>query len=1068
MRRVCLIRLVVSAALVPAGAGVAGAHETPGDLFKRIDKFADAEEARRDAKLAKLRLEIREIEKQLQNLSGMSDSLALEGEGKLRAAAASREREWKRFVESPADQKSETERQLRRIAPLELGRLYAAMGRYDVAAERLRTWIAHKDLYHGQKDQVFLVHDLTLAAATLVKIEQPHDAVNPVDEAIRLCRQMRGPYARPEENPLLPPCLLVRARVANATGNHLAARDRAAEALKLIRQQHAGEAVQSAEALNVRATARQALGDAPAAFVDLQEALKVLDSDLGPVKKDLARAEVRTSLALLYFERGEEPAGRETVKQALNDYRAFFPPNDFPKGHPGLIRALCSLGDMLSRHRQNGDAEKQHAQAEKLHEEALRSCEQFYPHAHPVKLATLLSYAQGKSAAGKLVEARDAFAKAETLARELYPDHAYPNGHAYRALCLARLGGAQARLGDYRTALATLERSRAMYDEVYPQGHPDVPATLQRLGEVRMRLGMRREAAEAFAEALGQDQKNLSGFTRGADEAEALAYARPRRQSLYGYLAVTRDGGVADGDVYARVWAAKNPVTRQVEERRAATRSAMAKSPKVAELREQLIDARSRVARFSAADVSPSDRAAKLAETVNECNRIVNRLEEELPDYRSRVALAHATPRELAEALPPGAAFIDIVAYAAEPGADAPVSHYAAFVLTPGGNPVRAELGRADQIRDAVEKWRAAVTNWQARAPSGVRAQNEAETERQAARIAELAWLPIARKLGPTDTKVLYVSTDGDLARFPFAALPTGQGEILLERYQVNVVPHGPFLLEQLRKRRSPLAEAAGDMLVVAAVNYGGPGGAGRLTPLQTSVEARPPGGAVKLRELLGDAATGAAVCRGLQSAVVAHFDTHGGFDQALLDEEKGVLQDYFDNWDYHGPASATRFGLRLRSPQNCAWLALAGADQADSNSAEGGHLRAGTISELALQNLRLAVLAACETGVGEVTPNEGVQSLHRAFHLAGCPNVVFSLWNTSDSATRVLMKEFYRQLWEGKQAPPEALRLAQLAVYRHPELLAGWKPSAGATRPASARAPAKLWAGFVFSGAGE
>ena len=83
------------------------------------------------------------------------------------------------------------------------------------------------------------------------------------------------------------------------------------------------------------------------------------------------------------------------------------------------------------------------------------------------------------------------------------------------------------------------------------------------------------------------------------------------------------------------------------------------------------------------------------------------------------------------------------------------------------------------------------------------------------------------------------------------------------------------------------------------------------------------------------------------------------------------------------------------------------------------------------LSGLELAVLSACETGLGDVAGGEGVFGLQRAFHLAGCRDVVASLWKVPDAATAALMGEFYRTLWDDKLPPLLALQKAQLAVYR-------------------------------------
>ncbi|HEV3146767.1 MAG TPA: CHAT domain-containing protein, partial [Gemmataceae bacterium] len=127
----------------------------------------------------------------------------------------------------------------------------------------------------------------------------------------------------------------------------------------------------------------------------------------------------------------------------------------------------------------------------------------------------------------------------------------------------------------------------------------------------------------------------------------------------------------------------------------------------------------------------------------------------------------------------------------------------------------------------------------------------------------------------------------------------------------------------------------------------------------------------------------------------------------------------------------------------------------------------------------------ACETGLGDYTGGEGVQGLQRAFHLAGCPNAVASLWNVNDSATAALMAKFYHEMWVNNKPPIEALREAQLTIYHHPELIAELAGERGApnqkrvlelspeelapAKPQAAKwADTKLWAAFVLSGLGK
>jgi CHAT domain-containing protein len=78
------------------------------------------------------------------------------------------------------------------------------------------------------------------------------------------------------------------------------------------------------------------------------------------------------------------------------------------------------------------------------------------------------------------------------------------------------------------------------------------------------------------------------------------------------------------------------------------------------------------------------------------------------------------------------------------------------------------------------------------------------------------------------------------------------------------------------------------------------------------------------------------------------------------------------------------------------------------------------------LQQARLAILSACETGFpGAELPDEAI-SLPSALMQAGVDGVAASLWSVADASTMMIMVRFY-ELWRGqKMAPHEALFAAQ------------------------------------------
>jgi CHAT domain-containing protein len=81
-----------------------------------------------------------------------------------------------------------------------------------------------------------------------------------------------------------------------------------------------------------------------------------------------------------------------------------------------------------------------------------------------------------------------------------------------------------------------------------------------------------------------------------------------------------------------------------------------------------------------------------------------------------------------------------------------------------------------------------------------------------------------------------------------------------------------------------------------------------------------------------------------------------------------------------------------------------------NENSGDDGHLFAGEIYNLNL-NAELAVLSACQTGLGKYSKGEGVIGLSRALVYAGAKNLVVSFWSVADESTAQLMTDFYSEL---------------------------------------------------------
>lgn len=130
--------------------------------------------------------------------------------------------------------------------------------------------------------------------------------------------------------------------------------------------------------------------------------------------------------------------------------------------------------------------------------------------------------------------------------------------------------------------------------------------------------------------------------------------------------------------------------------------------------------------------------------------------------------------------------------------------------------------------------------------------------------------------------------------------------------------------------------------------------------------------------------------------------------------------------------------------------LIFAGADNIINNvqipqDIDDGILYADEVSNLNFSNINLVVLSACQSGLGNIASSEGVFGLQRGFKLAGAHSIIMSLWKVDDTATQILMTEFYKNVVMGRnyrEALAEAqnvLRLDENGKYDSPHFWAAF-----------------------------
>jgi CHAT domain-containing protein/tetratricopeptide (TPR) repeat protein len=800
------------------------------------------------------------------------------------------------------------------------------------------------------------------------------------------------------------------------------------------------------------------------------------------------------NLALLIQAQGKLTESELYLRDALAMFQRLFKTD-----HPAVATFTSNLAALLY-------AQGKLAEAEPLCREALSMDQRLFKGDHPEKANNLNALALLLRSQGKLAEAelhsRDALAMTKRLFKG---DHPYVAGGLHSLAALLRDQGKLAEAESlFRDALA-------MHQRLSKGDYPDLAMNLNSLAFFLQARGKPMEAEPLLREALAMYRRLLTTYARQKNEGDALNLVARQPLARDGFLMVSRQLQAEPASVYAEVWASKGSIARVFEQRQQAARAASA-DPRAAVLLANLTEARRQRADLILAPISKDLTTRQAREqSISALEERIAKVERDLrpllPNITRAEKLAAASPADLQKALPADAALVDFLRYTLfeydpqKPGkaGEKRIPSYLAFVVTKERiNWV--DLGPAGPIEESTAAWREGIIKPAASARDASAIPGS---------VRELVWAKVRDQL-PALIKTVYIAPDMALCRLPWAALPGDRpGTIMLEDFTLAMVPHATYLLDQLWSP-DPQPRPPVGFLVVGGVKYDAdvaaqPGTlvAVRGEPLLRSdvkgswpflagtlAEARGVAAQVERKKnwrtkaaplaitmLEGDEATTAGVLDQLPKAKYAHFATHGFFADSSF---RSIFQ--LDPKEFERSMRGERIGRAATSPLIMTGLVFAGANHPKTPGR--GIVTGEALVDLDLSGLELAVLSACETGLGDVAGGEGTFGLQRAFHLAGARNVLASLWKVPDEATAALMGRFYHKLWEEGLPPMDALRQAQLEIYRRPERIAEWSKSirgkfevvsgSPETRPAEitpsqdGTTPPFYWAAFSLSGLGR
>ncbi|MDY7012082.1 MAG: tetratricopeptide repeat protein [Cyanobacteriota bacterium] len=833
-------------------------------------------------------------------------------------------------------------------------------------------------------------------------------------------------------------------------GNYSAAEPLYQRSLEIREKALGAEHPNVATSLNNLASLYSAIGNYSTAEPLFQRSLAIREQARGAEHPDVALS--LDNLASLYQKMGNYSAAESLLQRSLAI-------SEKARGaeHPNVATSLNNLASLYSEM-------ENYSAAEPLFQRSLAIFEKALGGEHPDVATSLNNLASLYSAIGNYSAAEPFYQRSLAISEKVLGAE-----HPHVSKSLNNLALLYQKMRNYSAAEPLYQRSLAISEKVLGAEHPDVATSLNNLAGLYQARGHISLATEFLQRGTDIEENNLSLIFTTGSESEKRAYLKTL-------------AGTTNATISLHLQAAPN----NPEAARLALTTVLRRKGRILDALTESLD-------LLRQNLTPENQALleQLATKRTQLANLIYKQPENLPleQYRQQVATLKAEAEQLESELsrrsaefrtetqpvtleavqaliPTDTALVEIVQYKPfnSKTDNFGMPRYAAYILKSTGEPRWVDLGEAEPIDQAVKAFRQGLTR---------------RSRRSRARVAgraldELLMQPIRAQLG--NTQNLLLSPDGQLNLIPFAALIDENEQYLVENYRITYLTTGRDLLRLSISSPSgqpPVFLANPDYdrslgdatvaLLSPSPPRSGEGNRGvaqnrrsgeiedlSFDPLPgTAEEAAAIAPLLENVTLLTEARATENALKQVRSPQILHVATHGFF----LDVDLVAPPDNRFSSSENSSLIAARPSSgatpstpgQQENPLLRSGLALAGINARQSGE-EDGVLTALETAHLNLRGTQLAVLSACETGVGETANGEGVYGLRRALVIAGAESQVMSLWAVSDEGTKDLMVEYYQRLLRG-EGRSEALRQVQLEMlseqrYSHPFFWAAFIPS--------------------------
>jgi CHAT domain-containing protein/Tfp pilus assembly protein PilF len=752
-----------------------------------------------------------------------------------------------------------------------------------------------------------------------------------------------------------------------------------------------------------------------------------------------------SNMARVYFGKGDYMRAGGILQAALQIREKTLGPE-----HPSVANTLHNLAAVYFEI-------KNYERAEPLIRRSLAINEKVYGSEHPTTASALHNLGVLYESMGDAARAKPLFGRALEIHEKVLSAE-----HPEVAFSLGSLASLYRNEGDYARAEPLYQRALAITEKTRGREHPYVAGILDDLSILYRKKGDYARALAAQQRTSEIEEKNIALIlSTGSQQKRQLYLDQFSGHTFRAVTLHTHDmprNADATRLALTVILQRKGRVLDSTSGQLAALRG-LTKNPDDLKLLDQLAVTLSRMANLQFSNttkLTPEARTQALSELEVVQESLEDSIGRRSTDFRA--AVQPVTLDSVRQALPPGAALVELYAYRPyNPKTEKieeryEAARYVAYVLRrDDAVPQWVDLGDLISVEALIEPLRAAL-----------RDRKREDLKSLARALDERVMRPVRKLLG--ETRQIFLAPDGALNLIPFAALVDEQGQYLIENYSINYLTSGRDLLRLQSDRESrdaptvfadPMYDLAapGQPQSVAdpkADSSAASNGENQFAKNLTAQTIQPlPGTAAEadsLSRLFPDAVTlmGAkateAALKKVSRPRLLHIATHGFFmpdrpQPSPAERQRGLG---FDNARDGGPSVTEN----SQNPLVRSGLLFAGVKQQSSGVGEDGILTAMEVAGLDLWGTKLVVLSACETGLGDAKHGEGVYGLRRALILAGSETQVMSLWKVSDAGTRDLMVAYYTSLQRG-ESRTEALRQVQLQMLR------------GKLLPSSAPAPA-------------